>query len=143
MKVSHVKPQKDISLASMPGDKYYYRTEVMNNNDVPIKIIWFDFYYKHNGTWTANNITNGVMRESNFLKWYSEGKDDQNFKDGWLLPGKIATCDPNWNFGCADSFHPTKWSFIAVDNNGRTYFDESEISKESVIFHSDRATLNS
>ena len=138
MRVKHTKPQNDVGLASVKGDKFCYRTEVTNSNDVPIKIVWFDFYYMHDGHWNATNITNGVMREENFLKWYADAEDkDENFSDGWLLPGKTATCDPNWNFGCDEQFYRAKWAFIAVDATGETYFDEAEVSKDCVVFCTD------
>lgn len=133
MKVKHVKPQRDLSLASKPGDKYCYRTVVENTNNVRIKVIWFDYYCRYDGMWSAINITGGVMREEQFLKWYF-GEDDSVFQEGWLLPGKKAICDPNWNYGCSESFGESKWAFIAVDEKGNTYFDEAIVDIESVVF---------
>jgi hypothetical protein len=128
----------------MLEDKFCYRTEVTNNNGIPIKIVWFDFYFNmDDGCRYSNNITNGVMREDIFLKWYSDGQDDTNFKDGWLLPGKTAVGDPNWNYGCEEDFHPGKWAYIAVDSNGNSHFAEPEITKDSVIFHKDGSAEHS
>ena len=117
MKVRHLKSKSHGSLASVGGDKFYYRTEVTNTNE--------------------------VMREQHFRKWYEDAEDkDSVFSEGWLLPGKTAACDPDWNFGTHDSFYRAKWAFIAVDASGETYFDEAEVSEDVVTFHSSPAAQN-
>ena len=98
MRVRHVASQAGASLASVAGDKFYYRTEVTNTNAVPIKIVWFDGFFLHDDQWHANNITTGVMREENFLAWYGDG---DAFEGGWLAPGKTA---PSASVTCAG--HP-------------------------------------
>ena len=139
MKVKHTKPQRDLALATHPCSKFCYRTEVTNNNDVPIKIIWFEHYVEiHNGDgafWGGGNITCDVLREEMFLKWYSDDVDDAAFKDGWLLPGQTAICDPNWcHWDGENELNPSKWSFIAVDGKGDTYFAEAQITKDVGVF---------
>lgn len=135
MKVRHIRSMRDRALASVEGDEFFYRTEVTNTNAVPIKIVWFDGFYNHEGLWNANNVTNGVLREQNFLAWYQDGdRPDLAFDDGWLLPGRTAVCDPNWNLG-AGGFYRSKWASIAVDATGQSYFDEAEVSEDVVTFH--------
>lgn len=58
MKVEHKKSQAEPSLASKPGDKYYYRTEVTNTQNVPIRIVWFESYLMLDGEhWHGVNLT--------------------------------------------------------------------------------------
>lgn len=96
MKVEHKKSQADILLASRPESKYYYRTEVMNTNDIPIRIVWFEFFTMLDGKhWQSVNITNKILREDMFVTWYSDGETKP--EGGWLQPGETAVCDPNWH----------------------------------------------
>lgn len=134
MKVEHKKSQAEPSLASRPGDKYFYRTEVTNTNDVPIRIIWFEFFMMLDGKhWHGVNITNRVLREEMFDAWYSD--DESKPEGGWLQPGETAVCDPNWHYGNQEEFQKAKWSFIAVDNKGKTYFSEAVVQRNHVQFH--------
>jgi len=134
MKVEHKQSQASPSSASRPGNKYYYRTEVTNTNEVPIRIIWFEFFImpddKH---WHGVNITNKVLREESFVAWYSNGESKP--KDGWLQPGETAVCDPNWHFSEEDEFQKTKWAFMAVDSMGKTYFSEALVERINVQFY--------
>ena len=139
MKAYNTRTEPGDSLSRYPGNKVYYRTVVENTNDVPIKVVWFDFSFKTScGSWTSNNITNSVMREEQFLKWYSDGSDTF-VQDGWIQPGAKAVSDINWNFGTIQNFDKCecKWSFIAVDSQGKTYFDEAVVEKDSVDYYVD------
>lgn len=138
MKVEHKKSQSAPSLASKPGNKYFYRTEVTNTNSVPIRIIWFEFFMMPNDCihWHGINIKNEVLREDAFVAWYSDGKTKP--KGGWLQPGETAVCDPNWHFGDKKKFQKAKWSFIAVDTKGNTYFSEAIVKRVHVQFYKEK-----
>ena len=134
MKVEHKKSQADPSLASQQGSKYFYRTEVTNTNNVPIRIIWFEAYIMLDGEhWHGVNITNQVLREDMFVKWYSDGETKPH--DGWLQPSEIAVCDPNWHLVCDRDFPKVKWSYIAVDSKGKSYFAEALVDYDCVQLH--------
>ena len=137
MKVEHKKSQAGPSLASEPGDKYYYRTEVTNTHNVPIRVVWFEAYLMLDGQcWHGVNITNKVLREAMFEKWYSDGEIKPN--GGWLQPGETVVCDPNWHFACADEFQKVKWGFMAVDSKGNSYFFEALVEPDYVEFHKEQ-----
>jgi len=129
MKVSHKRPIEDPLLGSFSDDALCYRTEVWNDAEFEIKIIWFQFFIEEHGSWCGYNVKNRVLRELDFLQWYSGG---DVFQDGWILPGSTAICDPNWHGGDLEHFPRVKWSFLAVDRDGETYFDEAEVEKECV-----------
>jgi len=73
----------------------FYRTDVTNNTDRPIRIIWFDGLFSHRGQWTASNVRNGVLRTRDFIDWYG---GDGLGPAGWLQAGGTATCRVNWHF---------------------------------------------
>jgi hypothetical protein len=129
MKVSHCKPRGELLAGSFEDEACCYRSEVTNTNDVPIKVVWFEAYACHHDNWYGWNISNRTLLHEDFIKWYAEG---DAYEDGWLMPGKIAACDPNWSGGSPDCFPQLKWSFLAVDRDGNTYFDEAEVTLEAV-----------
>lgn len=73
----------------------FYRTDLINNTDRSIRIVWFDGYFEHNGCWSAGNVRNKVLRNSDFVEWY--GSDDID-TEGWIRPGGIAVCQVNWHW---------------------------------------------
>src|SRR5262245_42950759 len=40
----------------------FYRTEVTNSSDRPIRIVWFDGFFWNRGKWAASNVRNKVLR---------------------------------------------------------------------------------
>jgi hypothetical protein len=100
---------------------HYYRTEVRNVSDRPLKIVWFEGYREVNGTWYPGNVLGRVLREEEFSSWYTEG---DKITHGIIPPGRTAVCDVNW-YG-SDSPGPirSKWAFIAVDAAGNDYYAE-------------------
>jgi hypothetical protein len=102
----------------------FYRTEVSNKADVPIKIIWFDGYFAQNGHWIASNVRNKVLRSTDFLDWYSH---DDISADGWLRPGGKAICSVNWHWTDTPEDIQSKWAYIGVDAQGNDYFAEAVV----------------
>jgi len=131
MKVSHKRSVEAPILGTFSGDALCYRTEVLNSTEVDIKIVWFQFFIEEHGSWCGYTVKNRVLREADFLQAYHGG---DAFQDGWILPGHTAVCDPNWHGGDLDHFPRVKWSFLAVDREGETYFDEAEVAKECVSY---------
>ena len=132
MIVRHVPCQADLSLCSAKQKCWCYRTEVENNNDRPIRVIWFEFYYRDEchgdgNDWFGNNIRNRPLRNEDFVAWYNDGGE---LRDGWLAPGQVAACDLNYSFAFSPKISPVKWSFIAVDAEGKDYFAEAMVDAE-------------
>ena len=129
MNVSHQRPLDDPARGSFHGTALCYRTEIANTNTQPIRIIWFQFFRQVDGVWYGHNMKNRVLQADDFATWYAEGDSLEN---GWLLPGKVAACDPNWHGGELDPFSQVKWAFMAMDATGQVYFDEAEVMPENV-----------
>jgi hypothetical protein len=100
----------------------FYRTDVTNKTDRPIRIIWFDGYFAHDGNWTSGNVRNKVLRTADFIDWY--GTDDID-AEGWLKPGGVASCLVNWHWTDTPEKLDTKWAYIGVDSAGNDYFTEA------------------
>jgi hypothetical protein len=108
---------------------YYYRTEVRNTSDRPLKIVWFEVYQEINGVWRASNVLGRTLRGADFAAWYTEGA---TVRGGVIQPGDTAACDANWHGG--DSLGPmrVKWAFIAVDAAGNDYYVEAVVDPSIV-----------
>jgi hypothetical protein len=91
---------------------YYYRTEVRNLSNRPLKIVWFEGYGEDDGHWYPGNILGRVLREREFSEWYTEG---DAVVDGVIPPGKTAACDVNWHGSASPEPLRAKWAYIAVD----------------------------
>jgi hypothetical protein len=100
----------------------FYRTDVKNNTEKPIRIIWFEGSFNVDGRWIATNVRNKVLRTKDFLDWYSR---DEMTSDGWLRPGGTASCHVNWHWTETPEDVQTKWAYIGVDGQGNDYFAEA------------------
>ena len=135
MIVRHVPMQADPATSSAECKVWLYRTEVENDSDRPIRVIWFQFHYKdehHGGDWFGVNIRNRPLRNPDFVDWYG---DAGNLKDGWLQPGQVAACDPNYHFAFGEEVTPVKWSFIAVDSDGNDELAEALVEQSAVTLY--------
>jgi hypothetical protein len=110
---------------------WYYRTEVRNLSNKPLKIVWFEAYNKIEGVWYPGNINGRTLRGSEFSEWYTEG---DVITDGIIPPGGVAVCDSNWHGSDWDEPNEAKWSFIAIDKAGNDYFIEVVVSPD-VLTH--------
>ena len=137
MIVRHVPSRAEPALCSATQRSWLYRTEVENNNDHPIRVIWFDFSYYEDchgdgdGDWFSTNIRKRTLRNADFIDWYGDGSSEPSEGDGWLAPGAIAACDPNYCWAFGDEITPVKWSFIAVDAEGNDYFAEALVEQSA------------
>ena len=102
----------------------FYRTEIKNHANVPIRIVWFDGYFENQGQWTASNVRNKVLRTKDFRDWYS--RDDMT-EDGWIAPGGTAACQVNWHWSETPDPTRTKWAYVGVDRQGNDYFCEAVV----------------
>lgn len=120
---------------------WVYRTEVENDHDRPIRVIWFDFSYREdchgNETWFATNVRNRALRTKDFVDWYGDG--DEKLEGGWIQPGQVAACDPNYSLAFGDEISPVRWSFIAVDAEGNDYFAEALVGQEAAQLYEPKA----
>ena len=121
LKISQV-PKELVEELEYPYVRFY-RTEVVNTADVPVRIIWFDAYLARNGSWSSGNVRNKILGNSDFLDWHTH--DD--IKNGWLRPGGKATCFVNWHWTETPEDLPVKWAYIAVDARGNDYFAEAAV----------------
>jgi hypothetical protein len=102
----------------------FYRTEIRNNTDRPLKVVWFDGYILLDGCWTASNTKNRVLRAADFVEWY----ESNDFSaDGWLSPGGSAACPINWHWTETAEDIPAKWAYMAVDERGDDFFVEAVV----------------
>jgi hypothetical protein len=100
---------------------WYYRTEVKNKSTVPLKIIWFEAFRREGDKWIPGNITGHALTTEDFIDWYTEG---DIIKDGVILPGQTAVCDPNWHGSEEPYTSDVKWAYKAVDPDGNIYYAE-------------------
>jgi hypothetical protein len=103
----------------------FYRTEVTNNTDRPVKIIWIDGYLNDHGNWFAGNVRNKVLRGSDFIDWYFHQEDMD--KDGWIRPNGKAICTVNWHWTASPEDLQIKWAYIGIDSQGNDYFVEAVV----------------
>src|SRR5262245_36518012 len=90
----------------------FYRTEVTNNTDRPVRIVWFDGFFWQGERWFASNVRNKVLHTRDFIDWYGS---DVLTPDGWLHPGATASNRVNWHCSDDDYEIPVKWAYLAVD----------------------------
>jgi len=126
---------------SSPGRKkryshmWYYRTEVQNNLNVPLRITNYGFYFYENGKWVLRNIPSGTRTSADFTKRFTAS---DRVVDGWINPGKVAACSRTW-VGLRYPVAPrSKWKFTAEDSEGNVYQTEAEIELVPVV---EKATI--
>jgi hypothetical protein len=124
LRLSHVAPQG--SSLAVPPYKYmhYYRTELKNNSDRALRIIWFEGYTEFEGSWYPYNVREKILGNHDFLEWYSEGDE---MAGGVLPSGARAVCDPNWHGRNETGQILARWVFIAVDGHGNDYQVAGEV----------------
>ena len=128
MKIFHQKSAREPSRGSMKSDVWYYRTEVLNDSAVPIRVVWFEFYYSDAGNWHGVNAKNKVLQHEDFVAWYSDG--DESPHDAWIKPGQAWVCDPNWHLDVGRKFYDAKWAYLAVDGQGQVHFAEALVHED-------------
>jgi hypothetical protein len=104
---------------------WYYRTELRNDSNRDLRVIWFEAYFELDGVWYPSNALGRVLRSKEFSLWYAEGDP---IIDGVISPSTTAVCDVNWHGNQTDTPLRTKWAYIAVDEFGFDYYVESEVS---------------
>lgn len=129
--VRHTAPITAIPKKGYFPNMWFYRTEIINNTRRPLKVVWFDGFFKNNGKWYAANILGHTMRKKEFGEWYTEGS---KIIDGIIPPGKMAVCDVNWHGGRSKEYIDTKWSYILVDDRGNDFFVEKIVDPKVVKY---------
>jgi len=108
---------------------WFYRTEVRNATEYPIRITGFEGYFYRDEKWVAVNVFNRALTADDFSEWFTQGAP---VKKGWIMPGATAVCDPNWH-GVDTPVSPRcKWTFDGVDSMGKAYHVEAEIESVPV-----------
>jgi hypothetical protein len=120
----HIAPTGEFIKNAPYPNMWYYRTEVINTTNKPLRIIWFESYFNFDGHWYGSNAFGKTLRSKDFSAWYSDGNLIEN---GIIKPGEKAVCDVNWHGSETPEFIPTKWGFIAVDDSGNDYYAEATV----------------
>jgi len=132
--VTHIPNPSDVHRAQtteIPPFPYvwYYRTEVSNATDRPIRITKFEGCFYQDAKWIPANITHRILTADDFSRWYTQGDLVTN---GWIQPHTRAACDPNWH-GVTSPVSPRcKWTYDGIDPGGRVYHAEAEIKSVPV-----------
>lgn len=108
---------------------WYYRTEVRNNTSRPIQITAFECFFLIEGEWVPRNIFGRKLNSEDLSRWYAEGAPVTN---GWIQPGQVAACDPNWHGFTTNASPSCKWIFEGQDDNGNSYRAEAEIQSVTI-----------
>jgi hypothetical protein len=103
---------------------WFYRTQVRNTLNVPLRITRFQAYVQENGQWVGGNVMGRTLTAQDFDDWYSDGI---KIKDGVISPGEVAVDAVNWHGSSIPSHNPTKWAFWAVDPSGVEHYAENII----------------
>src|SRR5690242_10243744 len=90
---------------------WYYRTEVRNNTDRPLRVVKFEGYMKVFGRWVPNNIKRRELTNEDFRQWY--GDENGQPSPGAIPPGGKAVCAVNWWGGNSPVPQRTKWVYHA------------------------------
>ena len=104
---------------------WYYRTEVRNNTNMPLRVVWFEAYRRRWFTWVPGNVTGRELTNDNFQKWYGDGGNLT--EDGSIPAGESAVCAANWHGGWLQWSRRVNWAFKAVDEAGSEHFAEAEV----------------
>jgi len=99
----------------------FYRSDLVNKTDRPLRIVWFDGFLRLEGRWWASNVKGRVLRTKDFVEWYGGDMD----ADGWIRPGGIASCRVNWHATETADDISIRWAYVAVDAYGNDYFAEA------------------
>ncbi len=111
---------------TMPNPAYpymwFYETSVTNTVDVPLRVVWFQAFYKEQDQWIPGNIYGRDLTAADFSKWYP---DDVEVVDGVIPAGATARDARNWHGSEIPSSGPIKWAYRAVDPQGNEYYAEA------------------
>lgn len=124
------KPPTGDPLARPPHPyMHYFRTEVQNVSDHPLKIVWFGGFAQNDGKWVGIRLAGSGPLEGRFSSSYTEG---ERIVDGVIPPGKAAVCDANWTGGSAPDFARQKWAYVATDSAGNAYYAEAVVEPDVI-----------
>ena len=127
--VTHIPNPSGIHAANTPDKPdfpyvWFYRTEVSNATDRPIRIIGFEGCFLMESRWIPANVMNRPLTADDFSKWYTAGDPVTN---GWIQPHATAACNPNWHGATSPVSPRCKWTYEGVDAMGNTCHAEAEI----------------
>lgn len=109
---------------------WYYRTEVRNNTDVPLRVVSFEAYLRIGGRWMPRNVKNCILDGDDFRQWY--GGPDGEPASGPIPPRSSAVCQVNWHGTRAPWSPRCKWVYKAVDDQGNQLEAEAEVVAKMV-----------
>ncbi|MFC1582359.1 hypothetical protein ACFL4W_02350 [Planctomycetota bacterium] len=110
---------------------WYYRTEVHNRTDRPVRVEWFEAYSLVRGRWVPNNVKGRQLTHGDFMGWYAD--EDGLNEDGTIPPGGYAVCGVNWHGRRRPWSCRLKWVYRAVDDQGNEFEAEEEIRTKMIL----------
>lgn len=111
---------------------WYYRTELRNNTDAPLRVISFEGYSHLNGEWMPNNVMRRPLGEDDFWNWYGV-LEQPGLRV--IPPHGVAVCEVNWHGNSVPWTPRIKWNYKACDEYGNVHETEAEIVS-CMIFNS-------
>lgn len=106
---------------------WFYRTEVRNTLDVPLRVFKFEAFSWDGQRWVAGNIMGRELTAHDFSEWYPDG---DRIVDGVIPAGGTAVDARNWHGSEQPSRAPVKWAYWATDPAGTEHY--AEVVVESV-----------
>lgn len=109
---------------------WYYRTEVRNTLEIPLRIVWFEAFFWVGWWWMPKNIMRRALTGKDFSAWYSDGSP---IVDGVIPPGIAAVNGCNWHGSNALPISACKWAYRAEDPSGIEYYAEVVLKQSLII----------
>lgn len=106
---------------------WYYRTEVTNHSDRPLRIVEFECFVRRGGRWVAGNLRGRSLVGTDFAEWYSGAQPD-----GTIAPGATAVCRRNWHGRPRPWSSRVKWVYVAVDDAGTHHSADAVVTPSPI-----------
>ena len=108
---------------------WFYRTEVHNTLDVPLRVYKFEAFSWDRRRWVAGNIMGRELTSRDFSEWYADG---HAITDGLIPPATVAVDARNWHGSDRPTAAPVKWAYWATDPSGGEHYAEVVVESVSI-----------
>ncbi len=110
---------------------WFYRTEVRNTLEVPLRVVWFEGFTRVGWQWIPGNIMGRNLTGKDFSAWYSDGESIVN---GVIPPGVVAVNACNWHgSNNGPVLGSVKWAYKAEDPSGVAYYADVVLERQTFI----------
>ncbi len=110
---------------------WYYRTELRNDTESALRVVWFEGFGKWFSDWEPQNIMGRPLTQEDFAAWYTDENGEWN--DGIIPAGRVAVCATNWHGSWLPWDSGTKWAYKAIDESGREWYAEAEVESKVIV----------